>query len=1288
MWMGRINFNLRTKKSTEVREMACQNGRRQFGRWGQGLAIALAVLLIVLPARAQEVSGVTGVVLDKSGAAITGVTVALDSAKTGLHLETTTNEQGGYQFLRVPPGEGYKLTFVKDGFRKLELTDVALGVATTSTRNATLEVGQMTQTVEVQASAAETLNTTDASIGSVLDVRTLRDLPSLIRETPASLLGLQAGVVANSGGNANQSGAVTGSRTDQGNVTIDGIDVNDQAGGFSFATVGNAPIESVQEFRATTANAEAYDGRSGGAEIQLVTKSGTNDFHGAAYEYNRTAATAANDFFNNSAGVARPALTRNQFGGDLGGPVKKDKLFFFFNYEGRRDASQAAVAQTVPLANVRAGGINYIHQGTGCTDSARLNDPATASCITQLPATSTTGPSVQGFDPLGIGDDTALLSILNKDPAANDLTGGDGVNTGLFRFNAPVERDHNTYVGRVDYKISSKQTLFGRFNVVRENDTQATQQFPGDPTTQLFVDRSWAFVVGHTWTINANNINSATFGITQQYNDFPAGAGAFPTFPNEYFFGPFATPFAAGVSTQGRTVPVPTIRDDYTYIHGKHTFQFGTNIRPIHEKSNLTESYNFLSIGIGGALASLGPSGSPLRPSDILETEVQQNEWDNTFTTLLGRYADQDTNFIYNKSLQPQPAGATAVRDFHYNEAEFYFADNWRVRNDLTISYGLRWSYFGVPFEANGFETVSSVGLDALLAARVQNGELGISGPGAAPLLSYGLGGPANNGPGYYKPDYKNFGPRLGIAWNPSFKDGLLKSVFGDRKTTIRLGGSIVYDRISGTVSFLADQNSFLFQNSNSTIFGQSDPVASLMTDPRFISVTSLPAPVVPPVVTSPTTPFASGGVPFGTSEDQFIYAVDPNFKTPYEDVFGFGIQRELPGNTLLEIDYVGRLGRRLFAQSDGAQLVDFKDPASGQGLIAAFNNIATTVRNDVANNQPVNNVAAQPFFENQIADFIGVPCTVAFHGNSCSSVLANSSLSQYFLNGDITDFMVSMNDFGLIAPNIGIDAQAASIGYVSSKSSSSYNGMLVTLRKKFSNGLQMDFNYTLSHSIDDLSSVVNTVDGGLICDLRNLHVCRSNSDFDATHIVSANWIYELPFGHSRYIGRDMPGWANHIVGGWSFSGIWTWRTGFPMSTATGSFPVSNYLGGGSGSPAVLTGSTVGTGGSIHNEAGALQYFANPTTVLEQFANPLAGQSGNRNDLRGPGYWTIDAALLKNIRLTERVGLQFRAEAFNLLNGENFNPPNTNINSSTFGVLSSTAGEGARQMQFALRLEF
>ncbi|HMD37870.1 MAG TPA: carboxypeptidase-like regulatory domain-containing protein [Candidatus Acidoferrum sp.] len=1259
--------------------------------WGF-LSVALAFLVFtVSPMRAQEVAGVTGVVLDKSGAAIGGAQVALDSSKTGFHQETTTNDQGSYQFLRVPPGSGYKLTFTKTGFRKLELNDVALGVETISTRNATLEVGETSQTVEVTAAAAETLNTTDASIGNVLDVRTLRDLPSLIRETPASLLGLQAGVVANSGGGTNQEGSVTGARTDQSNVTVDGIDVNDQAGGFAFATVGNAPIDSVQEFRATTADAEAYDGRSAGAQIQLVTKSGTDSFHGAAYEYNRTAATAANDFFNNSSGVARPALTRNQFGGDLGGPIKKDRLFFFFNYEGRRDASQSAQARTVPLANVRAGGINYVNgnnndsQGNPCSDSARLNDPVTAQCITQL-----TPAQLATFDPQGIGDDPAELAILTKVPAANDLTGGDGVNTGFYRFNAPVKVDHNTYVGRVDYTISSNQKLFSRFNVLRESDTQAVQQFPGDPTAQLFQDKSWAFVIGHTWTINSHNINAATFGITQQYNNFPAGPGAFPTFPNEFTFGPFSTPFAAGVSSQGRTVPVPTIRDDYTWIHEKHTIQFGTNIRPIREKSTLTNSFNFLGVGLGEALPSLGPSGSPLRPSDILETQAQMNEWDSTFTALLGHYASESTNFIYNKALQPQPAGATAARDFHYNETELYFADNWRVRNDLTISYGVRWSFDSVPFESNGFETVPNVSLNTLFSVRQYNGLLGISGNDAAPNLTYSLGGPANNGQGYYKPDYKDFGPRLGIAWNPSFKDGLLGSLFGDRKTTVRAGGSIVFDRIAGAVSFLADQNSFLFQNSNSVIFGDPNPVTALMNDPRFTSLTALPAPVVAPIVTSPTTPFVNNGVPFGTSEDNLIYAVDPNFKTPYEDTFGLGIQRELPGNVLLEVNYVGRLGRRLFAQSDGAQLTDFTDPSSQQGLIAAFNNIAKQVRANV----PINNITPQPFFENQLAaspDFGGTPCSVIFPGSSCTQALAGSTFSQFFLNGDITDFLVGLDQQGLIQPNIGIAAQAASIAYVTSNSSSNYNGLLTTLSKKFSNGLQLNVNYTFSHSIDNLSSVVNTSIGGIVCDLRNLRVCRGSSDFDARHIVSSYWVYDLPVGRKGYIGRNMPGWADRVVGGWEVSGIWTWRTGFPFSTATSSFPVSNYFGGGGfvGSPGVLTGSLTGLGSRIHNENGTLQYFADPTTTIGEFANPLGGQTGNRNDILGPSFWTIDAALLKNIKLTERLNLQFRAEAFNLFNHENFAPPSTNINSpSTFGALTGTVGEGPRQMQIALRLEF
>jgi hypothetical protein len=1249
--------------------------------------VSFLTLLTLASARGQEFSAVTGVVLDKSGAAVADVAVSLDNESINVHLTTTTNDVGVYQFPRVPPGPAYKLTFSKTGFRKLEISDVSLNVASTSTRNAVLEVGEVTQFIEVRASAAETLNTTDASIGNVLDNQALQNLPSIFRENPSTLMGLQAGVTPNAGGGSNRAGAVTGARTDQSNITIDGIDVNDQAGGFAFTTVGNAPIESIEEFRVTTANGVATDGRSAGGQIQLVTKGGTNDFHGSAYEFNRTAATAANDFFNNSAGVARPALTRNQFGASLGGPVRKDKLFFFFNYEGRRDASQSAQTRTVPLDQVRNGGLAYVHtgtdsQGNACNRFARLNDPVTAQCITIL-----TTAQVAALDPKGTGADTALLSVITgRYPKANDLTGGDGINTGFFRFNAPNRVAHNTYVTRIDYKINSKQTLFGKFNIVRENDTQDVQQFPGDPPAQLFQDHTYTFVVGHTWTINTQNINSATFGMTRQYNSFPAGPNAFPTFPNEFTYGPYSGAFFNNFNIQSRTVPVPTIRDDYTMIRGKHTFEVGMDLRPIRQKSSLTNDFNFIGIGIGGNLSSLGPNGSPLRPSDFVNSQTERNEWDSTFTFLLGRFANQQTNFNYDVSLKPQPPGTGKRRDFHYNEYEFYGQDSWKVRNDLTLTYGLRWSYYGVPFEANGFETVSSVGLDQLFTTRVQNGAAGVSGPGAAPLLTYDLGGPANNAKGYYGPSWKNFAPRLAVAWNPSFKSGVLRDLLGDRKTTVRAGGSIVYDRVAGTVSFLADQNSFLFQNSASQLFGQTDPVASLQTDPRFTGLTTPPVAVVPPVITRPTTPFVdSTGFPIGVQSDQFIYAVDPKFKTPYEDVFGLSVQRELPGNLQLEVDYVGRLGRRLFAQADAAQIVDFKDSSSGQGMIAAFNNIATAVR---AGADP-NTIPTQPFFENQFLAATGLTCQQAF-GTTCTSLYPQTSLAGLFSNGDISDFIVALNGAGFINPNIGLAGQAASIGYVSSKSSSSYNGLLVVLRKRMSHGLQLDFDYTFSHSIDNTSSVVNVVDTGFVCDLRNLRVCRGNSDFDATHIVSSNWLYELPFGRRGFIGRNVPGWADRVIGDWSLSGIWSWHTGFAVSTATSSYPVGNFFGDTSGVPAVFSGNTAALASKIHNEAGNLQYFANPTNALAAYSNPLGGQIGNRNNLRGPGYWTTDLRLKKDINMpwSERQKLQIFAEAFNAFNHENFVDPNTNINGGAFGALTATRGEGARQMQLALRYQF
>src|SRR6267154_5432061 len=470
---------------------------------GKLVLVSFLTLLIIATVRGQEVSGVKGVVVDKSNAPIAGVEVVLDNEKVGLHLKATTNDAGEYQFLRVAPGPGYTLSFSKDGFSKLEFTDVYLGVNSTSTRNAILEIGVITQSVEVKATGEQTLDTTDATIGNVFGTDLLHSLPIQFRDSPAALLGLQPGVVlaGNNDPSGNREGSVTGARADQGNITVDGIDANDQATGQAFATVGNAPIDAIQEFRGVTAGETSEFGRSSGAQIQLVTKSGGNDWHGAAYEYHRNTITAANSFFNNAAGVARPALIRNQFGTSLGGPVKKDKLFFFFNYEGRRDASQDNIARTVPLYHMRNGQLAYLNNTGG---------------LSLTPATGAN--SLAALDPAGIGVDMGLLNfVTNRYPRANDLTEGDGINSGGLRFNAPFALGNNTYTTRIDYNLTNKQKLFGRFNIVRSAQTDdinnVAAHFPEDstPASQI-TTRDYAFAIGHTWNISTNNINQAVFG--------------------------------------------------------------------------------------------------------------------------------------------------------------------------------------------------------------------------------------------------------------------------------------------------------------------------------------------------------------------------------------------------------------------------------------------------------------------------------------------------------------------------------------------------------------------------------------------------------------------------------------------------------------------------------------------------------------------------------------------------------------------------------------------------------
>jgi hypothetical protein len=510
----------------------------------------------------------------------------------------------------------------------------------------------------------------------------------------------------------------------------------------------------------------------------------------------------------------------------------------------------------------------------------------------------------------------------------------------------------------------------------------------------------------------------------------------------------------------------------------------------------------------------------------------------------------------------------------------------------------------------------------------------------------------------------------------------------------IRAGAGIVFDHsITSAIANFQQQGSGIFQNAVGTSFGD------LATDPRFVSETALPAGTQQPTPpTNPFTPFFFNGVPVGALEFAQGFGFDSNLKTPYSETITFGIQRELPGNFQLDATYVGRFGRRLLAQADGAQVVDFKDPASGQTLNQAFTILEGEVRSGAQTFAPL------PFFENQFTG--GTPACQNFRGfpNCTTAVAADNFTGLQF--GGIEGAVITEAQGGELAAlgapatglnvGVGVPPQFFFNAYQTNKGASDYNGLLVALHKKLSHGLQFDFNYTYSHSIDNSSATANNFagetanfSGGLICDATNPAICRGNSEFDITHVVSIDGVYDLPFGRGRAFASNIPTWLNLIAGGWQLAGINSWQTGFAFPAVANASPLSA----GENVPPVFTGSTSALRTHIHNTAGTIQLFADPVAAAAAFSAPTGLQGGaSRDNLRGPHLWNVDMSLNKHFPIYERMELEFRAEAYNLLNHANFDLPGLGTgtaditNPSQFGVITGTADP--RVLQLSLRLEF
>ena len=1234
------------------------------------LVVTASILSFPALSRAQDVAFITGVVTDQTGAVIPNVNVRLYNPQTGVTYTTVSNAAGSYTLNQIKPGPGYSIEFTRDGFNAVVISGLYMNVDVTRTQDARMSVGTTKQTVQVSAAnQTVTLDTTDATVGNSFEVQFLQALPVQDRSNPSALFTQQPGVTLD--------GAVTGARVDQDNVTLDGLDVNDNATGNFGAIVANAPVDSVQEFRGVSAGPLSSAGEGGGGQFELVTRGGTNAFHGAAVEYHRDTDFEANDWFNNNAGVPRPPLVRNQFGGNIGGPILKDKLFFFFDYNGRRDTLSNLVERTVPLDSFRNGTLNYI------------NSDGTISSLSSA--------QVAAIDPQKVGFNPSLFQFINQRyPQANDLSGayGDLINTAGFRFNAPFPYTENDYVGRVDYTLNEKIKFFGVSHVTRTNGTQAAIQFPGDPETYPFLDQSYSWVVGNTWTISNNKVNQAYFGRTFEDYDFPntynpPGINQFQTFGGNGSGGAILSPpYARAINAQSRTFPIPVVRDDFSWQKGRHGLTFGGSFKWISPDNNTILDYNSPTIGLGGYTPNLNAS---LRPSNIGSGNAIAL-YDSAFALALGPYTAVSSTYNYDNQGNPLPQATGAIRDYRYYETEIYFGDTWKVTPTLTISYGVRWQDYTVPYERNGLESVSQFGnesvsnstFDNYFATRITQSAAGQSGNLAVPLFSYVLGGKANNGPALYHNDYKNFAPRVAFAYSPDF----------DRKSVFNGGAGIIYDHtVVNSILYQQTQYSYIFQAMANLPYGvPGNPTASLLGDQRFTGISSPAPPPAPPPITKPFFPYVDGtgadAVPYGLANGQaFNEMVDPSFKTPYSIQFNLGWQHEFPQGFILKTNYVGRLGRRLMAQADTDQLVEFPDTTSGQLMSNAFANLSQQLRNGT---NPLA-VTAEPWYENVLPPGFGVA-----NGFPSNTSFVAYELSTYVQRGDFADTTEALSSFGLLPPNVGMAAQFSENTMYTNKGFSSYNGFLVTLHKNASFGLQFDINYTWSHSIDNVSVTANTVafgGYGFICDVLRPRLCRGNSDFDVTNYLNANFIYDLPVGHGRTFASTTPRWVDEIIGGWQVSGLPSWHSGNAYFAAANAF-VAGYA---NNAPAILVGSIADMKTHVNGgNGGPLFAYKDPLKANADYVGPLGFDIGSRNNLRGPGYFTVDTRLGKTFSITERVHLTLAGDAFNATNHPNFNTPSTDITNSSvqFGVIQSTVAEPfsfnttARVLQVSGRIEF
>jgi hypothetical protein len=1306
-----------------------------------------SIVLMLVSVASWGQNGTTslrGTVTDKNGASVPGAVITLESPSLGINTTGKTDKDGAYQFAELRPTT-YTVTVTADGFATIHQSGLQLLVSTPATQDFKMEVAAMATTIEVTTST-QTINTTDATLGNAFNQTQIGSLPFEGRD-PAGMLSLQPGVVSAADPQIqrdnqafdSRSGAVNGARSDQTNITLDGVDDNDQLNGYAFQGALRATLDSIEEFRVTTSNANADQGRSSGGQVSLQTKSGTNNFHGTGYEYNRPTNLVANQYFNKLAELQNgepnkpPFLLRNTFGATFGGPVVvKDRFFFFVAYEGQRLRENTQVTRTVPSAALRDGVVFYqcatASACPGVTVQGLSGAPYTAQAGFNAlsPAQfASMDPNCAGLGtcPQGPGVNPSVIATLNQYPLPNSNQQGYGYNYQAFTFSSPAPQKEDTYIARFDYNITSSgtQRLFARLGLQNDH-ADGAEQFPGQPPSTVNTNNTKGIVMGYIWTISPTKINNFHYGYIRQ-GIGNNGASTQPIIALRGLDTPTAcipTPSCGNTRTTSVIVPIHNFTDDFTITKGKHTLTFGANYRFINDLRNsdansfsdaLTNTGFLIPTGISNQGGTLDPGafGFPAVSSSAA------NAYDYPALALAGIITEEDNTYVQNKSGQFLPPGSFVPRHFRSNEVEVYGMDAWRMKPNLTLTYGVRYSLLQPPYETNGNQVAPSLSLDQFFQTRMQDMTQGIS---YSPNFSFDLAGPANGKPGYWGWDYKDIAPRLSLAWSPGAKEGLFGSLFGGPgKSSIRMGAGIYYDHFGeGVVNTFDKNGSFGFVTTGS----QPPGTVSLDTAPRYTGINSLPASLQYPAPTA--------GFPVTPGNNFLIYwGLDDKLKTPYAYGFDLSYTRELEGGFTFEAAYVGRLGRRLLQEKDLAQPINLVDPKNGVSYWQAVTALAKIYRTG----QSVEGFAANPNVPANIAQYwqfamqalkaggaystgksscvdSGTPAgttspLVAAYALFCSGNFNETTpLASWDLGGIPDANLSGVSYFPVNGPNTFYQNQFASLYAWTSTGRSNYNAGQFMLRHRATHGLTWDFNYTYSKSIDMGSNAerISLFQGygyaSQIINAFNPGQNRGVSDFDMTHQINSNWVYELPYGHGQKWGSSSNWFVNGVLGGWSLSGLYRWSSGLPFSISNGfQFPTNWELTG----QANLVGAAPATTGGTNCSSGTCNpnvFGANGGTgsAVSAFDYPFPGESGSRNNFRGPGYFDIDAGLRKSWGLTEHVKLAFSFDVFNVTNSVRFDVGsiiyngNAAIDSgSAFGNYESVL-TGSRRVEISGRILF